>query len=69
MSELQSTRKAADYALRRRALSHRTRGSANLPQEPDRRSSSRFQAFPDVLKMSQFPSWPGLVPAIHVFLG
>jgi len=39
MSELQSTRKAADYALRRRALSHRTRGSANLPQEPDRRSS------------------------------
>jgi len=36
--------------------------------EYDRKSSEHFQALSNYLKMIHFSSWPGFVPAIHVFL-
>jgi hypothetical protein len=40
-----------------------------ITSEYDGKSSQCFQAPPNSLKMSRFPSWPGFVPAIHVFVG
>jgi hypothetical protein len=36
--------------------------------EYDPEISQHFQALSKRLKMIHFPSWPGFVPAIHVFL-
>jgi hypothetical protein len=43
---------------------HRRRDPESLTQK----AAKYFQAFANSRKMIHFPSWPGFVPAIHVFL-
>src|ERR1700738_3415549 len=47
---------------------HPSRRAQGRSSESDRKGIQHFQAVSDHLKMIHFSSWPGFVPAIHVFL-